>query len=469
MPDLSLFGWPIWPILHGALAVVSGLHILLCKSDSRAALAWLAFVVLFPLGGPILYWLFGVNRVRRKAQGARLFRWDDRGFLPSPRADAVAPEDPLAVVGWRVTASHPHPDNQVEVLVGGEAAYPAMLEAIAQAEREVLLSTFIFAPDAVGQEFVQALSDAQQRGVQVHLLIDDVGRRYQLPTIARSLRSAGVPVSWFMPLRLLPPSLSLNLRNHRKLLIVDGRRAFAGGMNISDSHVASGPARVSDVHFEFSGGIVAPLRQLFARDWQRTTGRGLHALDVPPLERQSGAACRLVFDGPDEKLDHLALLIEGVICAARQRVIIVTPYFLPERRLVGVLQAAALRGVAVSVVLPGENNWPVVNWALKHHLWSLVRLDIDIYFRPPPFAHEKFLLVDDAYALIGSTNLDPRSLRLNFELGVEIFDPAVAQRLADHAQQAIAGADRFGRQEVNGRRLPIRIRDALAALIAPYL
>lgn len=465
-----MLDWPIWPLLHGALALVSGMHILLCKSDSRAALAWLAFVFLFPLGGPILYWLFGVNRVRRKAQGARLFRWDDRGFLPSPRDDAAAPADPLEMVGWRVTAVHPQPDNRVDVLAGGEAAYPAMLEAIENARHEILLSTFIFAPDGIGKQFVAALAAARERGVDVRLLVDDVGRRYQLPTIARALRRAGVPVAWFMPLRLLPPSLSLNLRNHRKLLIVDGQRAFAGGMNISDSHVAAGLARVSDVHFEFAGPIVDPLRQLFARDWQRTTGAGLAGLVVEPAPAQeAGAACRLVFDGPDEKLDHLALLIEGAISAARRRVVIVTPYFLPERRLVGVLQAAALRGVKVSVVLPGENNWPVVNWALKHHLWSLVRLDVDVYFRPPPFAHEKFLLIDEAYALVGSTNLDPRSLRLNFELGIEVFDAAVTARLAAHADEAIATAARFGRQEVNGRRLPERIRDALAALIAPYL
>lgn len=460
----------VFAILHVLFAIVSVLHILLFKSNPRAALGWLAFVVVFPLAGPVVYWLFGVNRVRRKAQGEGIFSWTEQGTLPefSHRASA----DGLRNVGWHVVGREPVANNEVMALSDGEAAYPAMLAAIAGAREEVLLSTYIFDRDTTGGRFVRALADAVQRGVRVCVLVDDIGRRHSLPTIVGLLRRHQVPVRTFMPLRLLPPSLSINLRNHRKALLVDAQTGFVGGMNIGDRHLVKGltasPTR--DLHFQLRGPVLGDLRAVFAEDWLSAKGAPLPLLVRPAeLGEEARCDCRVVADGPDEQLDHLSLLIEGVISAARHRVTIVTPYFLPERRLIGALQSAALRGVVVSVLIPQDNNWPLVRWALGNSLWELLIAGVCVYEQPAPFAHTKCLLVDDEYVLIGSTNLDPRSLRLNFELGVEVFDAQFASSVSDLVARMIARAHPITRTSVSERALLTRLRDALAALLTPYI
>ena len=460
----------LFALLHLLFASASVLHILLFKSNHRAALGWLAFVVVFPLAGPIFYWLFGVNRVRRKAQRESIFGWTEQGTLPEFNHRATT--DALRNVGWHVVGREPVANNEVLPLSDGEAAYPAMLGAIASATEEVLLSTYIFDRDTTGGRFVKVLADAVGRGVRVCVLLDDIGRRHSLPTIVGLLKRHQVPVRTFMPLRLLPPSLSFNLRNHRKALLVDAQIAFVGGMNIGDRHLVKGltasPTR--DLHFQLRGPVLGDLRAVFAEDWASANGPSLPLLVRPlTLGAEASCACRVVSDGPDEQLDHLSLLIEGVISAARHRVTIVTPYFLPERRLIGALQSAALRGVVVSVVIPKENNWPLVRWALGNSLWELLIAGVCVLEQPAPFAHTKCLLVDDDYVLIGSTNLDPRSLRLNFELGVEVFDTRFAGEVSNLVAKMIARAEPLTRSSVAQRSVLVRLRDALAALLTPYI
>ena len=394
----------------------------------------------------------------------------EQGTLPEMAHRASA--DALRNVGWHVVGREPVAHNEVLALSDGEAAYPAMLAAIASATEEVLLSTYIFDRDTTGGRFVKVLADAVQRGVRVCVLVDDIGRRHSLPTIVGLLNRHQVPVRTFMPLRLLPPSLSINLRNHRKALLVDAQLGFVGGMNIGDRHLVKGltdsPTR--DLQFQLRGPVLGDLRAVFAEDWLSANGPPLPLLSRPlTLGDEASCDCRVVPDGPDEQLDHLSLLIEGVISAARERVTIVTPYFLPERRLVGALQSAALRGVVVSVVIPQENNWPLVRWALGNSLWDLLIAGVCVLEQPAPFAHTKCLLVDDHYVLLGSANLDPRSLRLNFELGVEVFDARFAGEVSGLVAKMIARAEPITRASVAQRSVLVRLRDAIAALLTPYI
>ncbi len=458
---------------HLAIAGATALHVLLFKLDSRAAFGWLGLVILFPLAGFALYVVFGINRVHRKAQHSPgLALWAEHGALPE--TPEPVPDMPmLERVGWRVTGQHVVGGNGVVPLVNGEQAFPQMLDAIRGASREVLLSTFIFDNDHTGETFVAACDHAGRRGVTVKVLIDDVGRRYSMPSILKRLRRAELEYRTFMPLRLFPPSLSVNLRNHRKLLIVDDRVAFAGGMNIGDRQlVASGSRRrATDLHFRFEGPVVHALRHVFEDDWRNMGGAALAPPPASPAPAPAGhpCRCRVVPDGPDERLDHLAMLIEGVVSAARERVWALTPYFLPHRTLMGALQSAALRGVDVAVVIPAHNNWPFVRWALGHNLWELQRAGIRVYEQPPPFAHAKALVVDDDYVLVGSTNLDPRSLRLNFELGVEVFSRELNAALAEHLRSTLERATLISRERTAGRGVALRVRDAVAALFSPYL
>jgi cardiolipin synthase len=449
-------------------AVVAGGHVLLNKRNSRAAFGWLALILVFPLAGALLYGLFGINRVRRKAR-----RVSAEADMEQPTPENATPRAlgaRLGHPGYHVTGSRPLPDNEVTTYYDGEQAFPAMLAAIDAAEREVLVSSYIFDNDDTGRDFVERLARARDRGCTVRVLVDDVGIRYSFPTILREFKRHGVEYRRFMPLRLLPPSLSINLRTHRKLLIIDRRLGFAGGMNIGDRQLVLGPSphRASDLHFGFSGPLVADFALLFSEDWRFAGGAGLDRW-IPPAHGPGQADCRLIPDGPDETLEALLQVIMGVLSTARRRVWIMTPYFLPDRQMFGCLQAAALSGVDVQVMIPAKNNWPLVQWALQHTMLELLNSGVRILQRPPPFAHSKCMIVDDVYCLVGSSNMDPRSLRLNFELGIEVFDRRFNQELAAHFESQAVGCEPYTPDVLAARSLPARLRDGVAALFSPYL
>ncbi|HZW59228.1 MAG TPA: phospholipase D-like domain-containing protein, partial [Woeseiaceae bacterium] len=208
---------------------------------------------------------------------------------------------------------------------------------------------------------------------------------------------------------------------------------------------------------------------LFSLDWHFTTGKSVAAIPSEPVHDSSNMHCRIVPDGPDDELDSLAATIQGVIGAARQTIDIMTPYFLPGRELMSSLESAALRGVRVRVVLPKKNNLFYVHWAHRNMLAELLRWDIEAWYQPAPFCHSKLFCVDGDYSLIGSANLDSRSLRLNFELGIEVFSAALNEELAGHFDRTIAVSERALYADLDNRSLPVRLRDSAAALFSPYL
>ncbi|MGI9304891.1 MAG: phospholipase D-like domain-containing protein [Gammaproteobacteria bacterium] len=460
-------------VLYAIIAGWAVAHALLFKTNSRAALGWIGLIILFPLAGSLLYLIFGINRVRRKAQRGSPAEhpWTEQGSLPE-LTGAPPTTDRLENVGWRITGQMPTTRNSVKALINGEEAYPAMLRSIQGATKEILLATYIFDNDHTGKTFVTACKEAVERGVQVRVLIDDVGRRYSCPSIVRRLRKSQIEFRRFMPLTLFPPSLSLNLRNHRKLLIIDNITGFAGGMNISDRQLVQGASRhrAADLHFQLTGTVVPELRALFEADWRASGGDSIGAVQRSTTSVEGGVCrCRVVADGPDENLDHLARLIEAVASVACDRIRILTPYFLPHAQLTGALISAAVRGVNVAIVIPARNNWPPVRWALNHHLYELLSAGVRVLEQPPPFDHSKCLLIDDEYALIGSSNLDPRSLRLNFELGIEVFSSELNSALSAYVDSILGRALEIKKDDILNRTTLVRLRDAIAALFSPYL
>lgn len=453
-----------------ALGFAAAVHALLYKRLPQSAFGWIAVCVMLPLGGALLYYLFGINREERRARELR--SGETRHSAPAPLA-ADAPEAlrSVAALGERASRLPLLGGNRVTVLHNGEQAYPAMLAAIEQAAERLFVASYIFDSGRTGRTFAAALGAAAARGVEVRVLLDGFGELYSRPPARAVLAAAGVRVGRFLPPRLLPPSLHVNLRNHRKILVADGRTVFTGGINIGDRHLAAeerNPNRVVDVHFRFDGPVAGQIEAVFLDDWRFATGEDLQ---VPPAEAlpQGPALCRAVADGPDGDLDRLRALIVGAIGFARSRVTIMTPYFLPPRELIGVMQAAALRGVEVAVILPGRNNLPYIHRATRHMLWEILERGVRVYYQPPPFVHSKLLLVDDAFALVGSANLDPRSLRLNFELNVEIYDATVVTELARHCDAMRERSAELTLQDVDRRNLAGRILDGVAWLFTPYL
>lgn len=477
MPDYALETL-VALLIHAILAPATALHALMFKRDPRAAFGWIVVCVLVPAAGPILYVLFGFNRVRGRAQ--RLGLKDlgaahERGTAIETQAP-VPPElntsyTELARIGQALSRHPLLPGNRVEPLVNGEQAYPAMLESIASAQHHILLSTYILDNDRSGQRFREALQAAVARGVEVRVLLDGFGDWYSWPRSSTRLRRAGIKVARFLPPRLLPPSLAINMRNHHKTLVVDDQVGYTGGMNLGDRHLVDLPGNqrpTADLHFRLEGPVVAQLRAEFLRMWYFSS-----ANENPPAPQPGrtagGLLCRTVTDGPDEDLDRLTMLLSAAISAARQSIRIMTPYFLPPRELIGALQAAAIRGVDVLVLLPEKNNLPYVHWATRNMLWELLFRGVRVVYQRPPFHHGKLFVVDQDYTLIGSTNWDPRSLRLNFELQVEVYGADFAQPLIETMDRAARSGRRVSLSEVDGRPLPERLRDSLCWLFSPYL
>lgn len=282
----------------------------------------------------------------------------------------------------------------------------------------------------------------------------------------------GIEAARFFPPRLLPPSVHLNLRNHRKVMVVDSSVAYVGGMNISAQNVATGeaPAHIADTHFALRGPVIEELAGLFVRDYQFTTGKRIayeHGKAETPA--QANASCRVIADGPDGDLDAIILVIQSVISAATESVDILTPYFLPGREIMSALQSASLKGVPVRIVLPATNNLFYMQWANRNVLAELLQLGVQVFYQPGSFCHSKLLVVDNDYSLIGSANLDSRSLRLNFELGIEIFCETLNSKLRAQINGAIAASRRLEYEELAARSVPVRLRDSLAGLMSPYL
>ncbi len=476
----------VWPYVIAVVTWVSSVlasgHAILYKRDPRSAVLWTGLIWLLPLAGALLYFILGINRIRRRAMVLRGQVETYRSLAPPPAspAETLAEHLPpeahrlisLASLVDQVVQRPLVPSNTVEPLIDGDEAYPAMLAAIQGAKSSIALSTYIYDRDEAGYAFADALGKAARRGVEVRILIDAAGTRYTWPSILGTLRREGIRHARFLrtfPLRHL---VSINLRNHRKILVIDGATGFTGGMNIRIGHwLSKKPAHpVRDMHFRLDGPIVAHLQEAFAEDWRFTTGEILEGDRwFPPLQPAGSVFARGIIDGPDEDFERLRWTLLGALAAARRSVRIMTPYFLPEPALISALNLAALRGVDVDILLPSRNNLPFIHWASQAHWWQMLERGCRIWLTPPPFDHSKLFVVDDCWTLIGSTNWDPRSLRLNFEFNVECYDPALAQSMGREFDRRRQAARPVTLAEVDARGYAIRLRDGLARFLTPFL
>ena len=409
-----------------SVSVVLTIHILLHKSDPKASLMWIALVWFAPLFGAAFYLLFGINRISRRAQ--KLIDHNIQiGNNTAPLVDDFdLADDPwieFRRLGNHVTDSRRCRGNNVEIIEGISAVHLAMVSAIDGAEKTIVLATYIFRRDDLGLALANALVRADQRGVDVKVLLDGVGNGLWRSRIYRQLKAGGVDVHRFLhsvwPWRMP----YLNLRNHRKILIIDGAIGFTGSLNIG---------RVSNLetHFKIGGPILNQMLTAFDFDWRLAGGSLLPKVFKGPFLKEVGKMeARAIPSGPIYPRERLRWILLGAMGAATKNIRIVTPYFIPDQGLLSGLIMAALRGVTVEVILPKNSNYGFADWAGRRQLQELLRAGCHIYLRDDVFDHSKLMTIDGHWALIGSSNWDARSLRLNFEFDFECEDVTFAIEL----------------------------------------
>jgi cardiolipin synthase len=417
-------------------------RIILERRHPSATVAWMLSIALLPLIGIPLYFLIGVRRVRRhiRAKIAAV------APVASSLSHRLRPEELPTDVGERcgrvlLAAGTPPPTegNRVTFLRGGDEAYEAVLSLIGSARDHLHAQFFILDVDPVGRRFIQALAARAREGIRVRLLLDAVGSWRALRRIVRPLREAGGEVAAFMPAFPLHRRWSAHLRNHRKLLIADGRKAFTGGMNIGKKYMGPRTSKEQwrDVAAVIEGPALPDLQSLFLDDWAFATEETLPAGDLfPPPARFAGGdpppcVLQVAASGPDRTARPIYEGVFAAFTAARRRLWIETPYFVPDDGIGAALRNAALRGVDVRLIVPGTSDLRIVSLAGRSYFDEMMEAGVRIHLYRQTNLHSKVLVVDDDVGVIGSPNVDMRSFFLNFELGVFLYDRRKIQALAD--------------------------------------
>lgn len=486
--QLTGFFLDYWPhialILSLAISIPTAIHAAMNKKEVRAAIGWVGVIILSPFAGSILYLIVGINRVRHsqitELRDTHIKEYVSYSSPPVTDLEKTfsAPFSSLQILGDRISHFQLRSGNHIQVLVSGDESYPAMLEAIESAEHSIALQSYIFDNDRIGKQFVDALVRAQARGVQVRVLIDAIGVKYSHPPVHRLLRQHGIRCALFMSISLLPSSFLrspyANLRSHRKILIVDGRIAFTGGMNIREGFCSqysdNNPAQ--DTHFSFEGPVVLQLMSTFAHDWEFTTNENLSydfwcACVWKTPEPQVPARC--IRSGPDRFLASTHSMLQGAFAIATQHIRIQSPYFLPDQVLMGALTTAARRGVRVDIVIPKHNNLRLVNAAMMAQIDQIIESGCHVWLDTGPFNHSKLITIDGQWSYVGSSNLDPRSLRLNFEIDIEIYCHNTAQKIEGLIDTCIASSENLTLESLAQQPYKKRLMNRIVWLASPYL
>jgi cardiolipin synthase len=476
-----------WPHLLLALSIVVGglaaAHAAMTKEDVRAATGWVGVILLSPLLGAFLYMVAGINRIRHTAlatrrRGKRTFEKQSHDYaLDRDRIEAGfgRPFRALNILGDSITRFYMTTGNTVTMLETGDQAYAEICTAIDAARDSILLESYIFDCDRTGKRVAEHLLAAEGRGVTVRVLIDAVGARYSFPSIIRHLRDRGIDARTFNGNVITGLRLPYaNLRTHRKIIVIDGQLAFSGGMNIREGFAAefAGAAASRDTHFRITGPVVADLYAVAAEDWHFATGERLKPIDRPVPETDPAARpipARVISSGPDASLETNHKMLIGAFSVASTSVRIMSPYFLPDRELISALVTAARRGVRIDIVVPLENNLRLVDLAMTAQFDQVLKYGCRIWRVAGTFDHSKLLTIDGCWSYVGSSNLDPRSLRLNFEVDLEVLDRDFAARVEARIDAAMARSMEVTLTDIRKKPFPLRLVEKLIWLGSPYL
>jgi cardiolipin synthase len=459
-------------------------HLLLLNKRPTATLAWLWAILLFPVFGAALYLAIGSEAVKRnrrekqnefrsmeRLESARDETGEQAGLLAEEKALDASDRALLRGLG-AITQLPLARASDLRILHKAPAFYAALREDIAAAQRDVHVQSFIWRDDEVGAEFLQLLIDTARRGVAVRVLLDELGCVKLRRGYFRPLVAAGGRFSWSHTLSPLRGRYSFNLRNHRKLQIIDGRTVFIGGMNFGREYLGRNPklGDWADTQLRVEGGVVEIFRQIFAEDWFFGTGQD-DLLDAAP--ETSGTPGRILAQvlrgGPDEEDHPMLRAYLALLAAARDRLWISCGYFTPGETMQTALQVTAARGVDVRLLISKKSEHPHLVTAGRSYYDALLRQGVRIYEYDRGIDHSKFFIIDDAWSTLGSSNFDERSMRLNFELSLLMYHPETNRRLSAIFSETMAEAHEIDRAEFSKRPLSAKLLESALRPFSPIL
>jgi cardiolipin synthase len=363
--------------------------------------------------------------------------------------------------------------NSIEPLQNGIEAYPEMIKVIQNAKKEVLISSYIFDYDSETVKFLEAFKTAAKNGASIKVLVDGIGSlKFFHRSIEKKLKEIkGVEYGIFLPPNI-PISLPfVNLRNHRKIMVIDGKTAFFGGMNLSKQNVLINDFKngILDITFKIKGSVIEQISEIFEDDWEFVTGKRFQSLSRNlQKDKEGDISARIIPDGPDNKTGIIELIVNGAINTAVKKILIATPYFLPEDNILTALEMSAMKNISVEIIIPEKSDYNFINRAMEPNFLRLINRGVKIYRTPQPFDHSKIFIVDDKWIFVGSANWDVRSFKLNFESNIEIFSESLAKKLNYIVELKKSKAKLMTTYDCTNISLFKRIRNNAYRLLTPY-
>ena len=451
--------------------------ILVIITDNRnplKTLPWIIVLVLAPVVGLVFYFFFGQNlskqriisRRTRKRISMQLVETDENRKTQIPE-----PYQNLAKLLENSILAVPLYGSKITPYTDGESKMKALIEEIDRAKHHIHIQYYIFCDDETGNRLQKALIEKAREGVKVRILYDDVGCSGVKKKFFETMRQEGIEVHAFLHVRFPLFTSKINYRNHRKIVVIDGRVGFIGGMNIADRYVrGTGWGSWRDTHFRIEGSGAAGLQASFLSDWSATTKQRIDGADYyPPSEQYTHGIMQIVPSGPFGKWRALLQAESYALTNARKRIWIQTPYYLPSEVLNSALQTAALAGIDVRLMLPARSDSKFVDLASHSYLDDMMKAGVKILFYKPGFLHSKLLIIDDGLTVIGSANMDFRSFEHNFEVNAFVYDPKFTTRMAAVFAEDAAHSHLLTPAEWFNRPRPKRWAESFMRLFAPLM
>ncbi|MEW8349599.1 MAG: cardiolipin synthase [Candidatus Thiodiazotropha taylori] len=475
---ISTTGWLnlSWILLDLAIVAILIPTILLQRRESGATLAWILVIVFIPFLGLLAFWLLGTTRLHLRRRKRHRIETRLAPEIQRLQAKAKRHSEPdlaprsLIHLARQFDGNGPLSGNRIEIFRSGQLLFDNLQQAIDKATQHVHLDYYIWQADSTGQRILDALVRAAERGVEVRLLIDDVGSRAVKHAFFQPLQQAGGCIKRFLPVNPLNRQLALNNRNHRKLVIIDGDQAFIGGMNIGDQYAAISEPWI-DLHARVEGPVVHSIQETFCQDWFHASAEDLVRRDYFPQPTHYGPVhAQLLSSGPaDERWKSIHLFIFTAITLARQKVFIETPYFVPDQPILLALRTAALRGIDVRLLLPSQSDHPLVLHAGRSFQDQLLEAGVKIFELKNSMTHAKTITIDGYLSTIGSANLDQRSFRLNFESNLFFLDQAITSQMEQDFVKLCATADEIKLDYRKSLPRSRRMVESACRLLSPLL